>query len=338
VAPRVARRERDSGSRAKALEGSTAPVESTDKVALRARRRWGNIEIGGRNGHGPRSSGPACEWSPPQRNPTPHTHGPPPPHPPHTPPPPPPPLPGLFFFFFFSLRLPRSPRRGRHRTFAAGRFRAVASGARGQRARQDAMVRSSRRCPAPTGRASVSGHDVARETEAVRAADGVTGQFSAAKPEDRPREPDHDGGTERHRDGRGRRARRALDTLRRLDAADRADRDLIRGHARRLDLGGRSSADTEGSSSREPPTGLRPAVAHTMCEIIRDSRRRRGPSLTTQYSTKPPARRPDRHVLDDGVWRRGTLGRAHVAVGGGHIRLSSAPAGSKRPPAHRRLR
>ena len=115
------------------------------------------------------------------------------------------------------------------------------------------------------GELRVAGHDLARDPDAVRAAIGVTGQFSAVD--------NLLTGQENlilmadlHHLGRVEGRRRAAELLERFDLADAADeagRDLLRRHAppaRPGDGPGRRPADRSSSTSR-PPAWTRAAAA-----------------------------------------------------------------------------
>jgi ABC-2 type transport system ATP-binding protein len=122
------------------------------------------------------------------------------------------------------------------------------------------------------GEIRVAGHDVARDPDAVRAAIGVTGQFSAVD--------DLLTGEENlilmadlcHLDpseGR-RRAAELLDRFDLVDAAKRTPATYSGGMRRRLDLAMTLVGDPRIVFLDEPTTGLDPRSRHTMWQIIRD--------------------------------------------------------------------
>jgi ABC-2 type transport system ATP-binding protein len=183
---------------------------------------------------------------------------------------------------------------------------------------------------ADAGRTRVAGHDVAREPEAVRAAIGVTGQFSAV-----------DGlltGEENlllmadlHHLGRAEGRRRADDLLRRFDLADAARKTVATysgGMRRRIDLAMTLVGDPRVIFLDEPTTGLDPRSRHTMWQIIRGLVAG-GVTifLTTQYLDEADELADRIAVLDQGkVVATGTADELKRRVPGGHIRLRFADA------------
>src|SRR5579862_3380477 len=139
---------------------------------------------------------------------------------------------------------------------------------------------------ADSGEARVAGHDVAREPDAVRAAIGVTGQFSAID--------NLLTGEENmlliadlcHLDRQIGRKRIAnlLERFELTDAAKRRPATYSGGMRRRLDLAMTLVGDPRIIFLDEPTTGLDPRSRHTMWQIIRDLVAR-GVTilLTTQY-------------------------------------------------------
>lgn len=182
------------------------------------------------------------------------------------------------------------------------------------------------------GELRVAGHDLAREPDAVRAAIGVTGQFSAV-----------DGyltGRENlilmadlHHLGRAEGRRLAAELLDRFDLTDAADKQAVAysgGMRRRLDL-----AMTLVGSPRlifldEPTTGLDPRSRHTMWAIVRDLVAG-GVTvfLTTQYLEEADQLADRIAVLDHGrLVAEGTAEELKRRVPGGHVRLEFAdPSG-----------
>jgi ABC-2 type transport system ATP-binding protein len=175
------------------------------------------------------------------------------------------------------------------------------------------------------GRLRVAGHDLARAPDAVRAAIGVTGQFSAV---------DHLlTGEENlllmadlHHLGRGdgrRRAAALLDRFGLVDAAARPAATYSGGMRRRLDLAMTLVGDPRVIFLDEPTTGLDPRSRHTMWEIIRGLAAD-GVTifLTTQYLEEADRLADRIAVLDRGrLIAEGTASELKRLVPGGHIRL-----------------
>jgi ABC-2 type transport system ATP-binding protein len=180
------------------------------------------------------------------------------------------------------------------------------------------------------GEVRVVGRDPAREPAAVRAAIGVTGQFSAV-----------DGlltGRENlalmadlHHLSRAEGRRRAADLLARFDlvgAADRRAATYSGGMRRRLDLAMTLVGEPRVIFLDEPTTGLDPRSRRTMWQIIRDLA---GSGvtifLTTQYLDEADELANQIAVLDNGtIVATGTSAELKRRVHGGHIRLQFADA------------
>jgi ABC-2 type transport system ATP-binding protein len=178
---------------------------------------------------------------------------------------------------------------------------------------------------ADAGQIRVAGHDLAADPGAVRAAIGVTGQFSAV-----------DGllsGAENlilmadlhhlsKREGR----RRAQDLLGRFDLADAGNKPAVTysgGMRRRLDLAMTLVGDPRIIFLDEPTTGLDPRSRRTMWQIIRDLAAS-GVTLllTTQYLDEADQLADRIAVLDRGhLVAEGTPGELKRRIPGGHIEL-----------------
>jgi ABC-2 type transport system ATP-binding protein len=181
------------------------------------------------------------------------------------------------------------------------------------------------------GQIRVAGHDVAANPDAVRAAIGVTGQFSAVDnlltgEENLILMADlyHLG----RREGR----RRAAELLRRFDlveAAKKTPATYSGGMRRRLDL-----AMTLVSAPRiifldEPTSGLDPRSRRTMWEIIRELVAG-GVTifLTTQYLEEADQLADRIALLDHGrLVAEGTAAELKRRIPGGHIRLQFTDPG-----------
>jgi ABC-2 type transport system ATP-binding protein len=179
--------------------------------------------------------------------------------------------------------------------------------------------------PADGGEARVAGHDVAAEADSVRAAIGVTGQFSAVD--------NLLTGEENlllmadlHHLGRAEGRRRAAALLDQFDLTDAARKTAATysgGMQRRLDL-----AMTLVGSPRlifldEPTTGLDPRSRRNMWQTIRDLAAQ-GVTifLTTQYLEEADQLSDRIAVLDHGrIVAEGTPGELKRQIPGGHIQL-----------------
>src|SRR6202790_5567308 len=180
------------------------------------------------------------------------------------------------------------------------------------------------------GEGRVAGHDVAREPDAVRAAIGVTGQFSAVDnlltgEENLLLMADlhHLGRSE----GR-RRVAALLDRFDLVDAARKLPATYSGGMRRRLDLAMTLVGDPRIIFLDEPTTGLDPRSRHTMWQIIRDLVAS-GTTilLTTQYLDEADQLADRIAVLDHGkLVAEGTAAELKRRVPGGSIVLSFADA------------
>ncbi len=178
---------------------------------------------------------------------------------------------------------------------------------------------------ADVGEVRVVGHDPMREPEAVRAAIGVTGQFSAVD--------NLMTGIENlllmadllhlHR-RRGR--RRAVELLERFELTDAAERALATwsgGMRRRLDLAMTLMGTPRLIFLDEPTAGLDPRSRRTMWRIVRDLVAG-GVTvfLTTQYLEEADQLADHIAVLDGGrLVAHGTAAELKRRVPGGHVRL-----------------
>src|SRR5438874_4325862 len=181
---------------------------------------------------------------------------------------------------------------------------------------------------ADSGQVQVAGHDLVREPDAVRAAIGVTGQFSAVD--------NLLTGEENlllmadlHHLGRREGRLRAVALLERFDLVDAARKlpaTYSGGMRRRLDLAMTLVGDPRVIFLDEPTTGLDPRSRHTMWQIIRDLVAG-GVTilLTTQYLEEADQLADRIAVLDRGkLVAQGTPDELKRRIPGGHIRLQFA--------------
>ncbi|MER7397959.1 ATP-binding cassette domain-containing protein [Streptomyces sp. NPDC000151] len=187
---------------------------------------------------------------------------------------------------------------------------------------------------ADAGDLHVGGHDLATEPQAVRAAIGVTGQFSAI-----------DGlitGEENmllmadlHHLSRREGRRTAAELLERFDLSDAAKRPAATysgGMKRRLDIAMTLVGNPRIIFLDEPTTGLDPRSRHNMWQIIRELVTD-GVTvfLTTQYLDEADELADRIAVLNDGkIAAEGTAEELKRLVPGGHVRLRFTD-----PAAHR---
>ena len=181
---------------------------------------------------------------------------------------------------------------------------------------------------ADAGEVAVAGHDLAREPAAIRAAIGVTGQFSAVDKlltgeENLPLMADlnHLG----RREGRP----RAAALLERFDltgAASKLPPAYSGGMLRRLDLAMTLIGDPRVIFLDEPTTGLDPRSRRTMWEIIRELVAGGATILlTTQYLEEADELAGQVALLDHGrLIAQGTPEELKRLVPGGHVRLQVA--------------
>ncbi|MFI1863633.1 ATP-binding cassette domain-containing protein [Streptomyces jumonjinensis] len=176
-----------------------------------------------------------------------------------------------------------------------------------------------------TGDIRIGGHDLATDPQAVRAAIGVTGQFSAV-----------DGlitGEENmllmadlHHLPRNEGRRTAAELLERFDltgAAKKPASTYSGGMRRRLDIAMTLVGDPRIIFLDEPTTGLDPRSRHTMWQIIRELVSG-GVTvfLTTQYLEEADELADRIAVLNDGkIAAEGTAAELKRLIPGGHVRL-----------------
>src|SRR6204780_548053 len=185
--------------------------------------------------------------------------------------------------------------------------------------------------PADAGDIQVARHDLATESDAVRAVIGVTGQFSAVDNLLTGAENLRLMADLRHL-GRDKGRRRVRDLLERFDLTDAADKPLSTysgGMRRRLDLAMTLVGDPRLIFLDEPTTGLDPRSRRTMWEIIGELVAD-GVTifLTTQYLDEADQLADRIAVLDHGrIVAEGTPAELKRRIPGGHIELRFAERG-----------
>ena len=181
---------------------------------------------------------------------------------------------------------------------------------------------------ADAGEIHVAGHDLTRDPDAVRAAIGLTGQFSAVDNlltgQENLRLM-----ADLHHLGRAKGRARAMELLERFDlneAASKPASTYSAGMRRRLDLAMTLMGDPRLIFLDEPTSGLDPRSRRTMWRIIRDLVAG-GVTvfLTTQYLEEADQLADRIAVLDNGrLVAEGTADELKRRVPGGHVRLELA--------------
>jgi ABC-2 type transport system ATP-binding protein len=183
---------------------------------------------------------------------------------------------------------------------------------------------------ADAGEVRVAGHDVAGDPDAVRAAIGVTGQFSAVD-NLLTGEENLILMADLHHLGRREGRRRAAALLDRFDLVEAAGKTAVTysgGMRRRLDLAMGLVGDPRIVFLDEPTTGLDPRSRRTMWQVIRDLVAG-GVTilLTTQYLDEADQLADRIAVLDHGRFvAEGTPDELKRRIPGGHVRLQFADA------------
>jgi ABC-2 type transport system ATP-binding protein len=184
--------------------------------------------------------------------------------------------------------------------------------------------------PADAGQVYVAGHDLGREPDLVRAAIGVTGQFSAVDNLLTGQENLILMADLHHLDRRvgRRRAAELLDQFDLVDAAKKTAMTYSGGMRRRLDLAMTLVGDPSIIFLDEPTTGLDPRSRRSMWAIIRDLVAGGVTILLTTQHLEEADQLADRiAVLDQGkLVAQGTTDQLKALIPGGHVRLQFADA------------
>jgi ABC-2 type transport system ATP-binding protein len=190
---------------------------------------------------------------------------------------------------------------------------------------------------ADAGEVRVAGHDLRRDPHGVRAAIGVTGQFSAVDDLLTGEENLRLMADLNHLDptaGRGRVAE-LLERFELVDAARRPASTYSGGMRRRLDLAMTLVGSPKVIFLDEPTTGLDPRSRHTMWDSIR-ALAADGVTifLTTQYLDEADHLADRIAVLDRGrIVAEGTTDELKRRIPGGHVRLRFAAPDALRAAA-----
>ena len=184
------------------------------------------------------------------------------------------------------------------------------------------------------GEASVAGHDVLTEPDAVRAAIGVSGQYAAVDENLTGFENLYMIGrlyglSKRHAKQR---SRELLKRFQLAEAADRTARGYSGGMRRRLDLAGALVAEPKVVVLDEPTTGLDPRGRLEMWQVI-EQLVATGATvlLTTQYLEEADRLADSIVVIDKGVViARGTAEELKQRIGGERLELVLEDAAAPR--------
>jgi ABC-2 type transport system ATP-binding protein len=177
------------------------------------------------------------------------------------------------------------------------------------------------------GQAVVAGHDLARNPNAVRAAIGVTGQFSAVDMFHNARENLQLMSDLWHlpkREGK-QRVEELLELFDLVEASKKPVMMFSGGMKRRLDLAMTLVGSPQIIFLDEPTTGLDPRSRHTVWETIRNLVREQHITifLTTQYLEEADQLADHVAVLDQGkIVAEGTVTELKNRIHGGHIVLT----------------
>jgi ABC-2 type transport system ATP-binding protein len=192
--------------------------------------------------------------------------------------------------------------------------------------------------PADSGQMSVAGHDVISNPNAVRAAIGVTGQFSALDLQFSGEENLQLMADLNHLSRAAGRERVAelLDRFDLVDAAPKPVSTYSGGMRRRLDLAMTLVGSPQVIFLDEPTTGLDPRSRRTMWQSIRDLVAGGATIfLTTQYLDEADQLSDHIAVLDHGrIVAEGTPDELKRRIPGGHVRLHFADPGTLNTAAH----
>ncbi|MEV4286025.1 ATP-binding cassette domain-containing protein [Nonomuraea bangladeshensis] len=193
---------------------------------------------------------------------------------------------------------------------------------------------------ADAGEIRVAGHDLAEEPDKVRAAIGVTGQFSAVDSFLTGEENLRLMADLLHL-GRAESRRRVGDLLERFDLTDAARKPAAAysgGMRRRLDLAMTMVGTPRLIFLDEPTTGLDPRSRRTMWQIVRELVQQDGVTifLTTQYLEEADELADRVALLTQGrLVAEGTPGELKRLVPGGHLVVRFADAdGYQRAASH----